>query len=367
MVVVRVTRAVALTDTQISERAKNIVFFILEQVILAFLVLTFCSCVLSNGLSLDDHFRRGLGVTLAGLAYLTGHAVYLTAMKLPGTTAPAAVEAAAINPANEPEETEAERSTPPQTVINIGKGWSLLKILAPEVITNRIIPGRAGRGNRTVVLGLTDVGGGTDSPVVVNAGSYGTGGVTFVPSGTAAEGGATGGSTSFVVAEGASAGGGPALVWDTTYPYQGNRVSSWNNQRNRHVGPGPRMLTEAQMKNTTNLLKTKSRQDVLIVTIAGQGDAPMVADQLTEAFSRAGWDVFVETSETRSINSVNVGQGVHFVGKDTDHESVRIAWNALKDTPVIPASIVPLPWKTTAPGSDRPQMGPPLTIVIGTP
>lgn len=127
------------------------------------------------------------------------------------------------------------------------------------------------------------------------------------------------------------------------------------------------MLTEAQMKNTTNLLKTKSRQDVLIVTIAGQGDAPMVADQLTEAFSRAGWDVFVETSETRSINSVNVGQGVHFVGKDTDHESVRIAWNALKDTPVIPASIVPLPWKTTAPGSDRPQMGPPLTIVIGTP
>lgn len=342
-------------------------FFILEQVSLAFLVLTFCSCVLSNGLSLDDHFPRGLGVTLAGLAYLTGHAVFLTAMKLPGTVTPVAVEAAAINPANEPEEADAERSTPPPTVINIGKGWGILKMLATGVIPNKIIPTSLGRGNRSVVLGLTDEGGSADSPVVVNAGSYGSGGVTFIPSGMAAEGGAVEGSTSIAVTAGESAGGGPALVWDTTYPYQGNRGSSWNNQRNRHVGPGPRMLTEEQIKNTINLLKTKTRQDVLIVTIAGKGDAPMVADQLTEAFSRAGWDVFVETSETRSINGVDVGQGIHFVGKDTDHESVQIAWDALKDTPVIPASIVPLPWRTVAPGSERPQLGPPLTIVIGTP
>ena len=127
------------------------------------------------------------------------------------------------------------------------------------------------------------------------------------------------------------------------------------------------MLTEAQLKNAISLLKTKTRQDVLIVTMTGRGDAPMVADQLTEAFSRAGWDVFVETSETRSINGVDVGQGIHFVGQDTEHESVQIAWDALKDTPVIPASIVPLPWKTVASGTERPQLGPPLTIVIGTP
>jgi hypothetical protein len=33
------------------------------------------SCVINNSMALDNHYRAGLGVTLIGLAYLTGHAV----------------------------------------------------------------------------------------------------------------------------------------------------------------------------------------------------------------------------------------------------------------------------------------------------
>ena len=105
----------------------------------------------------------------------------------------------------------------------------------------------------------------------------------------------------------------------------------------------------------------------MIVTIAGEGDGPRVADQLIDLFADAGWSVFAQASEARTINGNDVGQGIRFMAPDRDHEAVRIAADAFRDTPLRPVSILPVSWSTSPLRSPQDRTGQPLTIVIGIP
>lgn len=330
-------------------------FFYLEQVLLGLLALTFWNYVLGNGMSLDSHYRGGLGITLIGLFYLTGHAVYLTASKLPDPLASLDVKLPGGSPANEPDDADTTQAAPAPKPHSEGT----------HSVVIRIVPKGPASGNRSIINLQTEERGYANASSAANSRSYRSGSADFTQGGTATGLKVSVDSSPIAAAASAYAGGGPMLAWGTAD--QDDDGSGRNNQQDHRFGPGPRILNTAQIQNAVGLLKTKTRHDVLIVTITGDGDGPRVAEQLTEAFSSAGWDVFAETSETRFIGGMNVGQGIHFVGRDKEHESVRIAWDALKDTPARPASILPLPWRTVTPGSGQPQLGPPLTIVIGTP
>ena len=336
------------------EGLKDMVLFFLEQIALAALVVTFCSCVLGNGMSLDHHFRGGLGATLIGLAYIAGHAVYLSTQKLPDLRQTLGVASTSGYPAAEDYTRVAQSTSEPKSIgFRSNPGFP------------SIFPNDTAGSSGSVLIEPTGEYGYASEPPAVNSRPFGSGNVTITQGGMGVGVGVAADSAPMAMAASAQAGGGSTLGWSAIY--QGSHRLSRTNQPVRHYGPGPRTLTEAQIQNAIHVLTTKTRRNVLIVTITGSNDAPVVAEQLTEAFSVAGWDVFIEATEARFIDGINVKQGIHFVGPNLEHESMQMAFDAFKDTPATPKSMLPMPWKMVIPSSERPQFGPPLTIVIGAP
>ena len=330
--------------------------FALEQALLAFVALAIWNCVVGNALSIDIHFRGGLGLILIGLAYVAAHDIYLKALEQPAPKPSANAPLIVPLPMRERQKADAEKaerkssnsqsSEPRQQVSSGTDSPAVVMAVDPSYFDDRVIviepahdPGYAG------------------APLAANAPFPESGNGNFAQIGTTV--GATA-QAALAMAAGAHAGGGHPLT--VRVIHSGTPGSSYD-----PFGPEPRTLRDAQIQNAIRLLKTKPGQQVLIITMRGEGDGPEVAEQLIEIFSKAGWEVFGETSETRFLNGNNIEHGVRFVAPDREHESVRIAWDAFKDTPVMPASILPLRWSARTAGSEQVRLGPPLTIVIGTP
>ena len=332
--------------------------FALEQALLACLALTIWNCVVSNALSIDQHYRAGLGVTLLGLVYITGHSVYLAALK------PAAPKHAAepkitvgfatrehVKPEPEKEKETArpqQESDAPSIRVELGSGTT----------TEGYSPFRSGVEIRSAVNESVEVGGYTSVPAAAPATSQAPGTVMFRP-------GVIARPARLTVAAGAYSGASFAPASDFIPAVEQRSFGS--ETPGEHPGPSPRALSDAQVRRAISLLKTKPKQVVMIVTIAGEGDGPRVADQLIDLFADAGWSVFAQASEARTINGNDVGQGIRFMAPDRDHEAVRIAADAFRDTPLRPVSILPVSWSTSPVRSPQDRTGQPLTIVIGIP
>jgi hypothetical protein len=266
--------------------------FILAQVLLAAFALTLWHCVLGNALSLDTHYRSGLGITVIGLAYLTGHAMYLSAVK---QLAEPAAEVGSINSitVDERSETDTKKPASKQEIRKSKPGSTRVNIEIKSIIV-KIIPNEYLDESPWAALAVTGGGGQGSTPAAVAAGSAE---IRIVQPGTALGVRAAVETMPRVMVASASAGGGAPVAADSTYPDA--RVLSRNNQQSNRAGPPPRTLSEAQIQNAIGLLKTRPKQDVLIITMKGRGDGPQVAEQLIDVFSSAEWEVFAETSEAK--------------------------------------------------------------------